>query len=790
MEDGLFLPVGGAEARPDDMTLPKARDLALCLAEGGIDHAILVECRRSGSDETVVFDVRIEVPNNRRVHAILRRERIAATFHEGDQAVPRVEALRKDFPEVPHLNLHLQDFPRNLCLYDERYEELKRGWTAPRFVHRVREWLALNAKGELHPEDQGLEPILVDFAGHIVLPHDLATGGVERLFATGIELKGRHCFLEAHREQPARAHPSHVLVVSVHRCQPQTHGVIHRCPQTLADVAELAQAAGLDLIDELRRALPTWKGESTESKVALVLVFPKRRTEEGPVEGHDTWCFAIGHSVGQLGIELGVWEEMNGELAFLLEVDPKKRGQGVSVAVLNPCFAMTRAHLSRLNGGQNPNDARIVGVGVGALGSQVVMNMARSGFGQWTLVDPDRLMPHNLARHALDGNSVGVSKAEAVACAAGTLSREEGGPVGLDADIFKESDEVRSALCSADWIIDMTASVAAQRHLTRDVDSPGRRACTFLSPSGGDLVVLAEDAERNTTLDALEMQYYRALLHQDGLAGHLESDGGRHRYARSCGDLTSSMPQDLVALHSAIASRNLRGVLAGEAPFIGVWRADVNSGVRYIQVEVQRVTEFRLGGWTVVLDDGLRECLDRSREEKLPNETGDVLLGSFDMERKILYVVDTLPSPPDSEERRDLYIRGCEGLREGVDGVERRSGGIGWDRLGEAAYHFELWDRTERYLQAAYEAMGSQVSEHTHQLAEAWFQRGAKDHARCFLLDALERCMHDCRASSTALDEIQWANLFELHYDVFVRLFPDEEGELARRGIPENLDDE
>jgi proteasome lid subunit RPN8/RPN11 len=307
------------------------------------------------------------------------------------------------------------------------------------------------------------------------------------------------------------------------------------------------------------------------------------------------------------------------------------------------------------------------------------MNLARSGFGRWTLIDPDILMPHNLARHALDGRFVGFNKAETVAYAASSTSFEEDVFKGLDGDLLRpgaQSEAIQAALSSADVIADMTASVAAQRHLARDVASPARRLCAFLTPSGADLVVLAEDAARDFALDALEMQYYRALLHDGELAGHLELPSGRQRYARSCGDTTSAMPQDFVALHAAIASRTLKEILAEGEPFIAVWRADASCSVRRVPIEVQSVTEFELNPWTVVLDNGLRERLIQHRKDKLPSETGGVLLGSFDLEREILYIVDTLPSPPDSKEKTDLYIRGCRGLRDAVADVEAKTGGM------------------------------------------------------------------------------------------------------------------
>jgi tRNA A37 threonylcarbamoyladenosine dehydratase len=38
--------------------------------------------------------------------------------------------------------------------------------------------------------------------------------------------------------------------------------------------------------------------------------------------------------------------------------------------------------------------------GAGALGSQLMNNLSRAGFGRWTIVDNDKLLPHNLARNA------------------------------------------------------------------------------------------------------------------------------------------------------------------------------------------------------------------------------------------------------------------------------------------------------------------------------------------------------------------------------------------------------
>jgi len=420
----------------------------------------------------------------------------------------------------------------------------------------------------------------------------------------------------------------------------------------------------------------------------LTVVLPKTRNDGGPVEDHEIWCFALESSVRQLGTALGLWQEVDGQLGAVLGDRDDTKGQDISVAVLNPCFALTRDDAARLNG-RPVCDARVAGIGVGALGSQIVLNLARAGFGKWTLIDHDRLMPHNLARHALNGNFVGWNKADTVAYCADSITVEDNVFASLDADILRpgtKSEEVAATLTSAEVIADMTASVAAQRYLTRDVNSSARRLSIFLNPSGSDLVIIAEDAARKFPLDSLEMQYYRTLLHDTELAEHLGAPGVTQRYARSCGDTTSAIPQDFVGLHAAVASRALKDILSDSHPFVGIWRASADATVRRVNVDVAPVIEFHFNDWTVVLDRGLIDQLKRSREERLPNETGGVLLGSFDLQRRVLYVVDTLPSPPDSRERADLYIRGCEGLPKALEDAEARTAGM-LEYIGEWHSH-------------------------------------------------------------------------------------------------------
>ncbi|RRW39951.1 ThiF family adenylyltransferase [Pseudomonas luteola] len=63
---------------------------------------------------------------------------------------------------------------------------------------------------------------------------------------------------------------------------------------------------------------------------------------------------------------------------------------------------------------QNLEGARVVCVGVGSLGSAVALQLARSGVGHLTLIDPDYLVSANLGRHVLGADDLGLAKAEAL----------------------------------------------------------------------------------------------------------------------------------------------------------------------------------------------------------------------------------------------------------------------------------------------------------------------------------------------------------------------------------------
>lgn len=649
---------------------PRAKSLAELLRGGHMAFTRLVECRASSAGEgheTIVFEVDVQRPQIL-VNDIRRTERLAVTFHTSDSSYPELVALRFDFPLVPHLNLRDQEFPRSICLYDRPWHEVRLRWTAPAFIEQVRSWLARTAQGSLHGEDQPLEPFFLGGPDHIVIPHTILNHPETSMEWLDVARLGRESRVVLVARKPGESGPgegSPDHVATVLECQPVQHGIIRRSPRTLKELNDITRAVGVDVIAVLKERLSRYKESRSAAPFArliLILLFPKSRQEQGTVESTEIKCFFMLQPILEIGIKIGLWKE---EAGYTADGDTDKDGSTVPVHILNahPSFSWKLG--ATLNDLPLRDRRRLVALGAGALGSQVIINLARAGYGDWTIIDEDILLPHNLARHGLNGYVVGWPKAEALARTINHLADDEAIATPIIGNLLspgKQDKSVDEALKGANAILDLAASVAVARHLAH-YPAPSRRVSLFMNPAGTDLVLLAEDSKRQITLDCLEIQYYRALCQDDRLHNHFTATRQSVRYGQSCRDVSSRLPQALVAAHAGLAAMALRAALMDDPPAVRIWRIDPKElGVEMITRPVYPIRREQFLDWTLILDGWVLQKVSTLRKEKLPNETGGVLIGTYDMQRKIVYVADVLPSPPDSEEWPTLYIRGCEEL--------------------------------------------------------------------------------------------------------------------------------
>ncbi len=684
----MFLPISGAVVAHDDLRLSTAQAIVR-VATRGLPFIDLVACYQKVNGlevvETVVLDLDVEVPQHP-VYDIRPCERIAIMVSTAGTQTADALALRANFPLTPHLNLRHEEHPRSLCLSEEPRVEQALHWTALAFVEKIREWLALTARGELHGDDQPLEPLLAGAAYTLVVPStftvDPGEVSTRPLFIVGaLGGNGRVLIAEDTTSKEARASSEQRFVAAVFWGTPQTHGIIRRSPRTLADMLALLVNAGIDILSVLRTRLQAWHGDTGNSldldaRLIMITVLPKTREGGGAVEGADLHAFLCDGTVRDVGAAVGLWAQHNGHVGALLNTEDTAIDDALKVQMMNVMFAFSpdmAAHTS----GLTPQSTPIFAIGMGSLGSHVFINLMHLGYGRWTLVDPDVMLPHNFGRHALVGQWTGTYKACGLAALTATLFNDRSIASSIATDVLMPTDEddMQRRLKTAAVILDMSASVAVSRHLVYNIMSPARRLSLFLSPSGQDLVLLAEDAARTIPLDCLEMQYYRLLLNDPRLHNHLHHND-RFRYAQSCRHVSAVIAGDLVAQHAATGSRALRAALTSDEAMIAIWHdnpADLSlSAIRSVP---QTVNIEQHDGWTLCVDQGVLTTLAAMRAARLPVETGGILVGTHDTQRRILYVVDALPSPLDSQEWPTSYIRGSSGLPQRLEEIETITAG-------------------------------------------------------------------------------------------------------------------
>jgi hypothetical protein len=293
----------------------------------------------------------------------------------------------------------------------------------------------------------------------------------------------------------------------------------------------------------------------------------------------------------------------------------------------------------------------------------------REGLGEhWTVIDPDLLLPHNLARHTLTSFDVGLPKAISLARRLGAL-RSDISVLGIPADITNagtHSEEVSRALNEADLIIDASASVPVARFLS-DHEGDARRVSVFFNPAGTVVVLLLEDADRDADLRSLEAAYYGEILRIDSLSNHLLESSGSIPYSGACRAVTSRIPASRAQSLSGIVAGALSEALDTSESLAKIWTIQPSGSVTAHSIAVGGITTVNALDWKITISEILLSKIRAMRTEKLPVETGGVLFGTVDLLKLRIDLVEAWPQPPGSKGTVVGFTRGTRGLKTAVE---------------------------------------------------------------------------------------------------------------------------
>ena len=660
---------------PGELTPGLAREVAFLVAENRVAGVTLTGLRLSTEDNVagVSMDVEVERPQDLE-HPIRGVEPIAVVFPP-DGGQPSALCLREDFPETPHQNWVPSGMPCALCIDDRPWSEARLTATGFDILRRIQVWLSKTARGELHDVAQPPEPLFFGSPLKLVLPTSVLVGAEESIELVGFFRDDNHALILTQEARESDATPA--LMVLGFRALPQGITRLRHAPRTVEALATELNSCGIQLYEELKRRLKTWAGlEESDirrltTRLAIVVTFPVEGARQR--KANQIRAFITLETAGEIGVALGVLyanqSEVGDNRAYMVAIPAGPRAdKDLQVEPAEVHFQLGRDLAALISGRAEPDLRRATLVGAGSLGSQFSLNLAREGAFVWTVVDEDELLPHNLVRHALFAEDVGARKASALASRLGSLVSE---PVmAIECDVLRPTGDVGTkldaALRDSSVIFDASASVAVSRHLCDLDGTDARRVCVFFTPSGNSVVLLVEDVERTITLRDLEAQYFRLVLSEPHLAGHLEIGEGGVRISGSCRALTNRISASNAALLSALAARGAVHDLVLDSAAISIWTLTGEGEVQRVRHDGCPVSRVETGEWNIVYDKGLVQEISDLRARKMPRETGGVLLGIVDMATRSVHMVHALPEPEDSRGSETEFERGIVDLSDEV----------------------------------------------------------------------------------------------------------------------------
>jgi hypothetical protein len=670
----------GEPCDPSVLQNPLACHLVRFIGIHGAGVAQILGARHSGGAEVLVVEVQTGRPQ-RPAYPLNRSEPIGILFPQSGVA-PIVLALRIDFPDTPHQNWVPAQIPACLCVDDRPWVEARQTYTSGQLLYRIVNWFKLAGMGELHESGRAPDPFFTGQSFEIILPASVFTqGSSDKADLVGFIQAGRRhpvIIAEAYSSDRHRGVATGGIVLTTYSIPPQNMRRLRHVPTTLLELAAELKTHGIDLLADLAGKVDGWAGIDKRdafrltSQLAVVLKVPVIDPTSGSVARIDNLAFVTEQSVGTIGVALGRLlrndSNVGSQAGFVRQISPAAHDQRLPASIVlrtasaHPEFNAEVAAL--MSGLAGPDARKAVMIGAGSIGSNISEALVREGRFDWTVVDKDYLLPHNLARHTLAIQSSGAFKADHVAARLSSL-RAGISCKAIVADFLEDHDrELSEALGAADVIIDTSASVPVARAIS-DLKVEVRRASAFFNPAGTAAVLLVQDNDGKFDLRALEAAYYAEVLTNPELADHLSQSANAIPYAGACRSVTNRIPAARAVTLSGLAATGLSKALDRDEALVRIWSLADDGAVKVYTPKICPPTRHP-SLWEVFISPEVEQRFKSMRAARLPNETGGVLMGVVDVFAKRIDVVDAWGQPPDSQGSPALFNRGTGGLKKQV----------------------------------------------------------------------------------------------------------------------------
>jgi len=348
---------------------------------------------------------------------------------------------------------------------------------------------------------------------------------------------------------------------------------------------------------------------------------------------------------------------------------------------------LTQKMAQMISGATLNNELSLV-LGCGALGSKIVMHLARGGQQKLFICDPDIISPHNMTRHALSGEQVGLNKATAIVKTIEQIFPDQNTNIKAYeiSGLFFTTDEL-SKLWK--WIFDFTASENVFNSLVNQETLETSKICRANISDMGNLgIMLIEGAERNPRIDDLQVYLYSLYDQKPKLKEWLKREN-KNAAIKSviinvgvgCSSETTILADDVISSHSAYFSAIIKRQMANKSIVGKIFLSRVVDGQIYsIDTEAIDVEPFTTMSavndktWNIRFKAGIVDRMIIQTKRAGNKETGGVFIGVANYKTKTVHVTELIDAPPDSKANAICFFRGYKGLPEKIASVRENSG--------------------------------------------------------------------------------------------------------------------
>ena len=621
-------------------------------------------------------------------------------------SAPKVFTDRLDFPknQLAHLYIAVNDRPPGFCFVRGNVNEWYANKRIEDLIVRISNWLRDAAIGELTEDGEQFDPLRLEgYSGTIIYDYDTILNAIFRK-TTHISRKHLAVALFERPNQTGRC--TYKLVKLL------TSG---NALETIKDVDEERKKDQKDITQKnYHYGYLIWGEEGVVSKDYYVNL--PRNWEE-----FKSFCNFYGVDYRELenfiatcdpnsfihfpvivGIRrprpiIGYSSDIEFiNFRFWVNSDDVKDGaiiNNISVDFFSHNQPLTRKQASQISDCEIDFSIRTGVFGCGALGSKVIMHMARAGHTNLTLIDPDHISPHNLVRHTLFGEDEGENKAVALAERIKTMYPHQKNSIfslkGLPKGLMDKED----LFAIHNWILDFTASEAFFNQLSLATSINKSNVVSALISDFGNLGILYKEGEsRNPRVDDLQVFLYSLSIDDKKISEWLKREQQAKndnnvtvRVGIGCNSETTILSDDKISTHASYFSGILKREISNTSIGGKIYLSRIDDSLDYsIETQTITVSPFEVmiavndPSWMIRFQSEVVQKVKKEFSAGGRIEAGGVFLGICNYKTKTIHILKSISAPQDSKASSAHFIRGHSGLPEEINNFKNISG----DQIG------------------------------------------------------------------------------------------------------------